>query len=193
MRPQIPNSKAVDSAFKSLEKKLSTTQKKINSEAARRMKAGEYEAATNWMQVGSSLADFTKRATDFANEWKRLSKTSKLVAAANQPANLPKRQFTGRSRTPEWRFCIPALKSVLDHGGTATMDQVIGDLGQTMGSKMSEKDRTPSGTNGQPRWHKAVHRAYRQSQKEGWIEPRRDETWKITSAGRSMLSEAETS
>jgi hypothetical protein len=191
VRPGIPNSKAVDSAFRSLEKKLATTRKRINNEAAKQMKAGEYEAATAWMQVGGSVADFAKRVTDFTNEWKRLAKTTRIVAGASHQPNPPKRSVPGQRRTPDWKFCLPALQSVLDRGGTATMDQVLSDVGESAGNKLTEKDRMPSGRKGVARWQSAVRRAYRQSRKEGWIENRRDDTWKLTSAGRSMLASGE--
>ncbi len=191
MRPGIPNSKAVDSAFRSLEKKLATTRKRINNEAAKRMKAGEYEAATAWMQVGGSVADFIQRVSDFSNEWKRLAKTTKIVAGANHHPIQPTRNSSSRKRTPDWKFCQPALQSVLGRGGTATMAQVLADVGESADNKLTEKDRAPSGRSGVPRWQNAVRRAYRQSRKEGWIESRRDETWKLTSAGRSMLANSQ--
>lgn len=192
MRPGIPNSKVVDSAFRSLEKKLATTRKRINNEAAKRMKAGEYETATAWMQVGGSVGDFAQRVNDFTNEWKRLAKTTKIVADANQQPIQPTRSGSGRKRIPDWKFCQPALQSVLDHGGSTTMAQVLADLEQTVGNRLSERDRATSGRSGSPRWHSALRRAYRQSQKEGWIEKRRDDTWKLTAAGKSMLASSPT-
>jgi len=82
VRPGIPNSKAVDSAFRLLEKRLASALKRVNSEAAKRTKANDYPAATAWMQVGEAVSGFAKRAGDFSREWSRLTKATKIAAAA---------------------------------------------------------------------------------------------------------------
>ena len=37
-----------------------------------------------------------------------------------------------------------------------------------------------------PRWHMTVEKAYRQSQRKGWIEKSGDGVWKITPQGRAV-------
>src|ERR1017187_8333001 len=83
MRPCIPNSSAIDSGFRSLEKRLVVARKKINASAATEMKADEYETAKEWMSEGRYVADFTERVAAFADEWKRLVKATRITARAN--------------------------------------------------------------------------------------------------------------
>jgi hypothetical protein len=82
VQPGIPNSKAVESTFRLLEKRLQAALKRVNSEAAKRTKANDYRGATSLMQVGESVADFARRAGDFSREWHRLAKASRISAGS---------------------------------------------------------------------------------------------------------------
>jgi hypothetical protein len=86
----IPNSTTVDSAFRTVEKRLKQVRKKINTQAAKEMKGGDYGSAQKWMDIGRSVTDFAERVDAFGQEWKRLSKAthsseiSPLLEAARQ-------------------------------------------------------------------------------------------------------------
>lgn len=82
MQPSIPRSHTVDSALQQVVKRLDTVRKRINSSAAKEMKADHYEVAQKWMEMGRSVADFTERVVAFAEEWKRLVKATRIVARA---------------------------------------------------------------------------------------------------------------
>ena len=79
MRPNIPRSGVVNSAFRLLQNRLDGVQKGINAAAAREMKVGKYDDAQQWMGVGRSVAEFAQRVEAFEQEWKRLVKTARLV------------------------------------------------------------------------------------------------------------------
>lgn len=191
MRPCIPNSSAIDSGFRSLEKRLVVARKKINASAATEMKADEYETAKEWMSVGRSVADFTERVAAFADEWKRLVKATRITARANQNRSGGQLKQATRTpkRTPAWKFYVPALQAVLERGGTADMAQVVADLERSLADRLTERDRVVDPKGGNPKWLSSVRRAYRQSQREGWIEKGRDGQWKITQRGRAVAAE----
>jgi hypothetical protein len=190
MRPCIPNSSAIDSGFRSLEKRLVVARRKINAAAAAQMKADEYETAKEWMSVGRSVADFAERVAAFADEWKRLVKAARITARANHSRSGGEfKQGTGPKSTPAWKFCVPGLQAVVKRGGTADMGQVLADLEGSLTDKLTEKDRAVDSKHGNPKWHSSVRRAYRQSQREGWIEKGRDGQWKITQRGRAIAAE----
>lgn len=190
--PCIPNSSAVDSTFRSLEKRLAVARKKINAAAAAQMKADEYETAQEWMSVGRSVADFSERVTAFADEWKRLVKATRITARANHDRSGGElKHAAGPKHTPVWRFCVPALQAVVERGGTADMGQVVADLERSLAAGLTEKDRTVDSKRGDPKWHSSVRRSYRQSQREGWIEKTRDGLWKITQRGRIVAAEGQ--
>jgi Mrr restriction endonuclease-like protein len=190
--PSIPKHNSVDSAFRGLLKKLGAIRKKINSSAAAEMKSGEYEVAQSWIEVGRAVADFEERAGTFGQEWKRLVKATRITARA-QTASAPLR--TGRveksARTPSWKFCALALKQLLNKGGTASLNEILTALEESMSQTLTESDREIVNSRGIPRWHVAVQRANRQCQKEGWIEKQkgRDGIWKITAKGKAVVAD----
>jgi len=191
MRPSIPNSNAVNTAFRSLEKRLLIARKKINVAAAAQMKENEYDAAKSWMEVGSSVADFAERVAAFSEEWKRLVKATRIAVHAdkNHTSGGKTGPATGPKRTPAWKFCVPALKAVVSRGGVADMTQVLTDLDVALAASLTEKDRSRDVKRDSPKWHSAVQRAYRQSQREGWVEKNRDGLWKVTQRGKSVAAE----
>jgi hypothetical protein len=98
VRPSIPSSKTVDSALRLVEKRLSLARKKINSSAAKEMKADHYEAAQKWMEMGRSVADFAQRLEAFAEEWKRLVKATRIVASVHNGNEREKRTATSDTK-----------------------------------------------------------------------------------------------
>lgn len=191
MRPSIPNSAVVDSAFHTLEKRLKRARKKINAQAAREMKSGNYGSAQKWMDVGRSVADFAERVDVFGQEWKRLAKATRIANATSEGNGPPKARTGTRSpKTPAWKFCTPALEFLASKGGTASHEEVISGLEQSMGATLTEKDRESKAPRNPPRWHGAVKKAYKHCQREGWIEKRTDGVWKITSKGRGVVPES---
>lgn len=190
MRPAIPNSSSVDSAFRSLAKRLESVRKKINAEAAGQMKADKYEAAKEWMEIGRSVADFTERVDAFTQEWKRLVKATRIAAGANTKANLNKLARSEKSnRTPPSKFCVPLLKALAARGGTANLEELIADLERSHELSLSESDRMVHSSSGAQRWHATVKRACRMGKREGWLEKHRDGIWEITAKGRAIASE----
>jgi hypothetical protein len=101
--------------------------------------------------------------------------------------------LTQSAKTPTWKFCSPALKVLIQNGGTATLNEILTGLEVSLSQTLTDSDRKIMDSRGFPRWHQAVQRAYRQCQREGWIEKqkRRDGTWRITSKGRAVAEETE--
>src|ERR1700732_3395322 len=117
MKPAIPNSVAVMSAFRTVEKRLKKAQKRINAQAAREMKSGNYGSAQKWMDVGSAVADFAGRSDAFAEEWKRLTKATRIVNTSVENNHAPNvRGQRNSTKTPSWKFCTTALSSLVEAG-----------------------------------------------------------------------------
>ncbi len=193
MHPSIPKPAGVEAALKKVMKRLKAAQKRVNTIAARDMKSGRYELAQKWMEVGRTVADFADRAEAFADEWKRVVKATKIAAQANGTTGIAATSHVAKpENTPVWRFCSPALKVLVQLGGTARFDEVVAALDAELADKLTESDRELLKRRGVPRWHVAVQRAYRQCQKEGWIEKRkrRDAVWAITAKGKQVAADA---
>ncbi len=190
MKLSIPNSSSVDSGFRTVEKRLKQARKKINAQAAREMKGGDYGAAQKWMDIARSVTDFSERVDAFGQEWKRLVKATRIAnTGAVKQASTKVTPGRGKSKTPTWKFCTPALQAILSIGGDAKHEEVLQELEQSMTSVLTEKDRQSKSPGGAPLWHMAVKKAYRQCQREGWIEKRSGGVWKITPKGRALLDQ----
>ena len=191
MHPSIPKHAVVNSAFSRLLKKLGIVRKKINSSAAGEMKSGEYEAAQKWMEVGQAVGDFAQRASTFAQEWKHLVKATRVSARAQPSSSSMTGRIPKAKRTPVWKFCAPALKVLVQKGGTASFDEIIAALEDSLNGILTESDRELSKSKGIPRWRSAMQRAYRQCQKEGWIEKQkgREGAWRITAKGKDVATD----
>jgi hypothetical protein len=88
VKPSIPKPQAVESALRLTERRLDAAVKRINREAAKAMKAGDYDAARRWMESGKLVADFSTRADAFAQEWRRMVKAAR-ISAPDAPAESP--------------------------------------------------------------------------------------------------------
>jgi hypothetical protein len=177
----------VDSALQKAVNRLDAVRKRVNSSAAKEMRADHYEAAQKWMEMGRSVADFTQRLEAFAEEWKRVVRATRIAAQARSgnEADRPAAVATTK-RTPIWKFSEPALRALAARGGTASLPEILEDLGRESSLALTDRDRAESPPHGAPRWHKAVNQAYKHCQREGWIERRRDGLWKITPSGEAL-------
>lgn len=190
MKLNIPKSGTVDSVFRTLEKRLKNVCKRINAQAARQMKEGDYSSAQKWMEVGSSVSDFAGRVEAFGNEWKRLTKATRIANAETVGQDPPRTATRARSiKTPAWKFCTPALELLGSKGGSLSHQEVLLGLEQSISSTLTYKDRESKSPRSAPRWHGAIKRAYKQCQREGWIEKRRDGAWRITEKGRAVIAQ----
>lgn len=151
------------------------------------MKAEEYDAARKWMDIGQMVGEFSARVDVFAKEWEQLLDSARAAVGEGSGGDSERPGKRGSKRTPAWKFRGPALQALLNRGGTASHTDIVSDLRDSMASGFTETDQAVMPARGTPLWHDAVRRVYRQCQREGWIERRRDDVWKLTSKGRSSL------
>ena len=188
MKPTIPNAGTVDSVFRALARRLKQVRKEINTQATRKMKAGDYGLAQRWIDVGRSVADFGERGEAFRQEWKQLTRAVHVANASVGVQTPPRAVRKGSSTTPAWKFCTAALEALVSRGGSASQEEVLLDLERSMASDLTEKDRQYKPPRNAPLWHGAVKKAYKQCQREGWTEKRTGGEWKITPRGRAVLA-----
>lgn len=172
----------VQSAFKTLGKRLSVVIRKVNAEAAGQMKAGRYDTAKGLMEIGRSFSDFAAKTHETSETWDKLATQATLAVT---DLGIPTGTSANKA-TPPKALCIPALRVVLQRGGHAEMADVISELGNH-GIRWTEGDLAQSA--GTLRWHLTLDKAYRRSQRLGWLEKRGDGIWKITDKGRSALNQ----
>ena len=187
MSISVPNSSSVSSSFRKALKRIEAVKKKINIAAAHETKAGNYEIAKEWMDVGRSVTDFRDRTEAFSKEWKTLVRGIRTSnrGKVDRAATLSSRQV-GIKRPFVWRFCTPILGIVVARGGSASSEEVMSDIENTLGKQLTDRDRSVSTRTGLPKWHVGLKKAYKQCQREGWIERRRDGVWKVTTKGKTI-------
>lgn len=172
----------VQSSFKTLQRRLSVLLRRINTEAAAQMKAGRYDAATALMDIGRSFSEFSTKTDECSKAWDQVAAqaTGKL-ADLGLPTGVSQKKVT-----PPKALCIPALQIVVKQGGQAGMADVIADL-ENSSANWTDGDLVESGSG--PRWHTSLDKAYRRSQKKGWVAKRSDGVWEITDKGRAALDD----
>jgi hypothetical protein len=152
------------------------------------MRAGDYDAVRRWMEVGKNVADFAGRLDSFEQEWKRLVKATRIAASRKTtPTNVVKNTPHGKKATPASRFYEPAIKALAELGGEATSKELLESLEAAVGSELTKADRQILPRRRIPRWQRTLESVYRDCIREGWIEKRRDRTWKITEKGRRLV------
>src|SRR5271165_1554561 len=119
MATSIRGSHQVDGAFKKVTKRFEAAQKKINSSAAKRMKMGQYEAATKWMEVGQAFEVFSKKIEVIQQEWRDLvASAHETLQGVESRKTRPQREGPqksrgARSRVSSKQLCAPALKALI--------------------------------------------------------------------------------
>jgi hypothetical protein len=152
------------------------------------MKADEYDTARKWMDIGQMVGEFSSRTDALAKEWDELLESAQIAVGngtENDSSKGAKRSTS--KRTPAWKFRTPALKALVNRGGTASQSDIIADLKEALDGSLTDTDQAVVTTRGTPLGHEMVARAYRHCQREEWIEKRRDGVWKLTSKGKASL------
>jgi len=195
MAISIRGSHQVDSAFKKVMKRFEATQKKINSSAAKRMKMGQYEAATKWMEVGQAFDAFSSKIELIRQEWRDLLASSQKTLEGVEARTIrskkekPPRTRVGKVRILPKQLYAPALKALAGRGGAASSDEMLGDLHRYVLTEFPESELVVNVPFNFPPWQKTVRRTYKYLQSQGWIERRKDGQWKLTDKGRSAATE----
>jgi len=195
MPTSIRGSHQVDGAFKKLMKRFESAQKKINGSAAKRMKMGQYEAATKWMEVGQAFDAFSNKIEAICQEWRDLLASSQKTLEEVEVRRIrPKKDDPPKAKAWKVRllpkqFYAPALKALVGRGGAASSDEMLGDLHSYVLTKFPESELVVNVPFNFPPWQKTVGRIYKHLQRQGWIERRKDGQWKVTDKGRAAATE----
>jgi len=176
----------VQSALRTLQKRLNVARKRVNAEAASQMKAGRYDAAKGVMEIGSSLSDFVTRVDSLSEGWETFSTQANEKA---QQLGLGTAATTESKRTSVRKLSIPALRAILAHGGDGEIPDIIPALESSHAPTLTEADRAVAVQRGVPQWHLTLEKAYRYCQRKGWIEKRNDGIWKVTAQGELIAGQ----
>jgi Mrr restriction endonuclease-like protein len=182
MGPSIPKPSEVERAFQQLRKRLKTARRRVDEQAARRMRQGAYAEAERWMKVGQTVAEYASRVDAFKGEWKALVASYK---GRGDTVSIPRGK---KPRvTPVWKYYKPVLRALTALGGSGSRAQIEASVREEMQDELVPKDLAAMAKGKAARWQKSLGRARKPMVREGWIEVRGSE-WRLTEKGRAAES-----
>ncbi len=187
MATSIRYANQVEGAFKQLLNRFETAQKKINSSAAKRMKSGDYEAATEWMEVGRTFDAFSKKILGLRGEWQELVASSQQTLEKAEGAATESRNKPRQTRVLATQLYVPALSALAKRGGAASSDEMISDLQTFVLNAFPDSELATNSSS--PMWPKIVRKTYKHFQNQNWIERHKDGQWRMTEKGKSATSD----
>jgi hypothetical protein len=186
MATSIRYAHQVEGAFKQLLKRFETAQKKINSSAAKRMKSGDYEAATEWMEVGRAFDAFSKKIVAVRVEWQELVASSQQTLEKAEGAAADARSKPRQIRIRTNHLYSPALSALVKRGGVASSEDIMSDLQAHILTTFPDSDLATNTSS--PMWPRLVRKTYKHFQSQSWIERRKDGQWRVTEKGKSATA-----
>lgn len=177
-------------AFEILLEEIENAIAALNRDGAQAFEGGKYEIARDLMEKGSQMTAFRDRVKDLQKEWLNIFAAAVPRKVQRKKAHRPKKLQHGL-RTPEDEFRIPILQSLVDLGGSASVNDVLDKVEKLMSQKLNAYDRQPLPSDPTiPRWRNAAQWARAAMVKEGLLSsdsPRG--VWKITDSGRKFLEQ----
>lgn len=162
----------------------------INRDGAQAFEEGKYDIARDLMEKGSQMTAFRGRVKDLQKEWLNIFAAAVPQKTQRQKAPRYKKLQHGL-RTPEDEFRGPILQSLVDLGGSASMNDVLDKVEKLMSQKLNAYDRQTLPSDPTiPRWRNTAQWARAAMVKEGLLSsdsPRG--VWEITDSGREFLEQ----
>lgn len=122
--------------------------------------------------------------------WKALgARKEGSISIPDRIATLPRRTMTRRAVnvTNQKEFRRPMLQSIVERGGKATAEEVVGDVERKLKDRLKPEDYEPN-LDGKAKWFKAVHFQRLAMVHDGLLSrysPRG--IWEITDLGKQWL------
>ena len=167
---QVPRSREVTKAIRSLVRQTQLATKEANQLAAKRLARGDYAGAQSLISVAQAISAFGSEVLGLNGRWREVRSAGKAPKKGKD------------AQTPLWEFYRPILQTLLSLGGEATRTDIEGKLEETLASSLKEGDIVTN-AQGTPRWKIMVKRARKPMIAEGFISEESPFKWKITSKG----------
>lgn len=189
------NDTDVEAAFDILLEIIEDTVVAVNQEGAAALESGEYDLTLEHVDRGKAIMEFHGKVTALRDEWvSNMNSVEMLVGNPGETNRLGRKDF-GRlprgMRNPEPSFRQPILEAIMELGGSAPIDDVLGLVEQNMSKELNDVDYQPLPSDPNClRWRNTAQWARYNMVQEGLLKsdsPRG--IWEITEEGRRWLSE----
>ena len=188
----------VGAALGLLQEAVGQEERRIRTEGAQAMQAGDFDTATSVIAFARQLQGFRDRVGSLQSEWTKLESLRDESTPAVQ-AIVSKRFFGRRASseiTPQTEYGRPLLEVLVEMGGGGRTREVLDRLGEKMKATLKPKDYEHHKSNArQIRWRNSAQWARNQmvnadgrmkkDSRNGW--------WEISGKGRSWLNARQSS
>jgi hypothetical protein len=179
----------VFAAFELLLEELEAEVEFTNKVGAKSFESRNYDRAKEALERVGFLTAFRDKVAGLRKEWEAFAATEpeEDEEAHAQRRNLGRLQRGVRTR--EELYVQPILKALVERGGSARMNDVIGRVGQLMKGVLKDVDRDPLASDpDMPRWRNAAQWARWAMVKDGLLKPDSPRgIWEVTDEGRRTL------
>ena len=187
----------VGTALTLLRDALGEDERRLRTEGAQAMQAGNYDTARSVVDFAKRLLTFQKRVAELEREWADLE--SIRDRATPEVQQIVSKRFFGRKPsgevTPHDDFCRPILEVLVELSGKGRTRHVLDKVGERMKTILKPKDyERHLSTAKQIRWRNTAQWARNTMvNKDGRM--KKDSPngiWEISDAGREWLRKAST-
>lgn len=148
----------VGAALSLLQGALGEEEKRIRSEGAQAMQAGDFDTASSVIEFARRLLAFRDRVGALEKEWTGLETMRDEASPAVQA--IVSKRFFGRANgqiTPQQDYFRPLLEVLVEMGGGGRTRDVLDRLGERMKAQLKPKDFEPHQSDAaQIRWRNSA-------------------------------------
>lgn len=189
------NDTDVEAAFDILLEIIEDTVVAVNQEGAAAIESGKNDLALEYVERGKAIMEFHGEVTALRDEWiSNMNSVETLVGNPGESDRLVRKdsgRFPRGMRTPEASFRQPILEAIMELGGSASIDDVLGLVEQKMSKELNDVDyqSLPSDPS-RVRWQNTAQWARYSMVQEGLLKSDSQRgIWELTEAGRRWLNE----
>jgi len=184
----------VNVAFEILLEEIEAVANAINEEGAQAFQKGDYAKADKASEEGRILTEFRDRVKTLQKEWIKLFSSRRRIALAKKTRKTKRssvNMLPRGLRTPEEKFRVPILESLLELGGSAPISEVLERVEIKMKGILNKYDRQPLASDPRSiRWRNTAQWCRNTLVKEGLMKSDSPfGMWEISEAGRKRLKE----
>jgi restriction system protein len=178
----------VNSAFEILLEEIEEVFNMISEEGEESFKARDFDKAKTLVEYGERLKDFREKVKALQKEWQ-------TIFSEKIPTQYRKRQVKGELkrglRTPEEKFIIPILESIIELGGKAETKNILELVHSKMKNILNSYDYEPIPSDPkEQRWVNTARFARLRMVNEGLLANNSPQgIWEITEKGRKFYEE----
>ena len=180
----------VSVAFEIVLEEIETVVDSLNQSGAGAFQKGDYDTARGLIEIATRLTEFRGKVRSMQKEWDSIF-SARIPRKLRRKKRLPRLQRG--LRTPEDAYRRPILETLVEMGGSASVDKVLDRVGEKMKSILNEYDRQrlPSYPN-TVRWRNNAQWCRNTMVQEGLLKadsPRG--VWEIAARGKEALKQAQ--